>query len=73
MAGRPLEAMALAAIGFRSLSMVSAAIGPVKAMIRSLELQPIGARVNALVDQGASGSEVRAELRAWAEANSVPV
>jgi phosphotransferase system enzyme I (PtsP) len=73
MAGRPLEAMALAAIGFRSLSMVSAAIGPVKAMIRSLELQPIGTRLHALVDQGVSGSEIRAELRAWAEANSIPV
>ena len=45
-AGRPLDAMALAAIGFRSLSMASAAIGPVKAAIRALELQPIGERLN---------------------------
>ena len=36
-AGRPLDAMALAAIGYRSLSMASAAIGPVKAMIRALD------------------------------------
>ena len=54
-AGRPLDAMALAAIGFRSLSMASAAIGPVKAMIRALDLQPLGERLNALIDQGASG------------------
>ena len=72
-AGRPLDAMALAAIGYRSLSMVSAAIGPVKAMIRALELEPVSERLNTLIDEGASGSEMRAELRAWAEAHSVPI
>jgi phosphotransferase system enzyme I (PtsP) len=72
-AGRPVDAMALAAIGFRSLSMASAAIGPVKAAIRALELQPIGERLNGLIDQGASASEIRGELRAWAETHSVPV
>lgn len=34
MASRPLEALALVACGFRSLSMPPAAVGPVKAMIR---------------------------------------
>jgi phosphotransferase system enzyme I (PtsP) len=72
-AGRPLDAMALAAIGYRSLSMVSAAIGPVKAMIRAMELQPLSARVNQLVDEGASASEMRAELRTWADSNSIPI
>jgi phosphotransferase system enzyme I (PtsP) len=72
-AGRPLDAMALAAIGFRSLSMASAAIGPVKAMIRALDLAPVSHRLNALIDEGASSSEMRGELRAWAEAHSVPV
>ena len=38
MAGRPVEALALLAIGVRSLSMAPGAIGPVKAMIRSLDL-----------------------------------
>ena len=36
MAGRPIEAMALIALGFRSLSMAPASIGPVKTMILSL-------------------------------------
>jgi phosphotransferase system enzyme I (PtsP) len=36
MAGRPLEAMALIGLGFRSLSMVPASIGPVKQMLLSL-------------------------------------
>jgi phosphotransferase system enzyme I (PtsP) len=72
-AGRPIDAIALAAIGFRSLSMASAAIGPVKATIRALDLQPLGERLNALIDQGASASELRGELRAWAETHSVPI
>jgi phosphotransferase system enzyme I (PtsP) len=72
-AGRPLDAIALAAIGFRSLSMASAAIGPVKAMIRALELAPISERLNAMIDEGAPSSEMRGELRAWAEAHSVPI
>lgn len=38
MAGRPVEALALLAIGVRSLSMSPGAIGPVKAMVRSLDL-----------------------------------
>jgi len=38
MAGRPVEALALLAIGVRTLSMSPGAIGPVKAMIRSLDL-----------------------------------
>ena len=37
-AGRPVEALALAAIGFRSLSMRPASIGPVKALLRQVDL-----------------------------------
>ncbi len=35
--GRPLEAMGLVGVGLTSISMVPSAIGPVKAMIRSLD------------------------------------
>ena len=38
MAGRPVEALALLAVGVRTLSMSPGAIGPIKAMIRSLDL-----------------------------------
>lgn len=51
MAGNPIEAMVLIALGFRSLSMAGTAIGPVKTMIRSLDaaavadyVEEIGAR-----------------------------
>ncbi len=39
MAGRPLEAMMLIGLGFRSLSMNAGAIGPVKMMTRSLDVR----------------------------------
>jgi phosphotransferase system, enzyme I, PtsP len=51
MAGDPLEAMALVGLGFRALSMAPSSIGPVKAMIRSLDMP-------ALVEFIASLSEV---------------
>lgn len=41
MATRPVEAMALIACGIRSLSMPPSAIGPVKAMVRTLHVQDL--------------------------------
>ncbi|MFM9891119.1 MAG: phosphoenolpyruvate--protein phosphotransferase [Rickettsiales bacterium] len=41
MATRPLEAMTLIACGVRSLSMPPAAVGPVKAMLRSLNVRDL--------------------------------
>ena len=37
MAGKPLEAMVLIGLGFRSISMAPASVGPVKAMVLSLD------------------------------------
>jgi phosphotransferase system enzyme I (PtsP) len=37
MAGNPIEAMVLIALGFRTLSVATTAIGPVKEMVRSLD------------------------------------
>ena len=41
MAGRPLDALALIAVGVRSLSMSASGIGPVKAMLCSAEIKPV--------------------------------
>lgn len=46
MAGNPIEAMVLIALGFRTLSMAASAIGPVKAMIRTLDLSTFADYVN---------------------------
>jgi phosphotransferase system enzyme I (PtsP) len=45
MAGNPLEAMVLIGLGFRNLSMAGAAIGPVKAMVRSLDVAAAAAYI----------------------------
>ncbi len=64
MAGRPLEAMALAGLGFRSISMAAPSIGPVKEMIRSLSLGPLTAYLDGLVER--SDHSVRTRLRTYA-------
>ena len=48
MAGRPLEAMALIGLGFRSLSMAPSSLGPVKAMVRSLSVADLARYVKDL-------------------------
>ena len=71
MAGRPLEAMALLGLGFRSISMAPASIGPVKSMILSLEVEPLKAWLRDKVRNG-EGS-LRAALKRYAEANAVDI
>lgn len=70
-AGRPLEAMALLGLGFRSLSMSPNAIGPVKAMTRSLEIAPLACLIDRLIDQ--SVHSVRGHLRSFAQDHGVDV
>ena len=73
MAGRPIEAMALIALGYRSLSMASSSVGPIKAMIRATEVGPLRQRLLSLMDEGVSAADIRGELRGWAAANGIPV
>ena len=51
MAGRPLEAMALIGLGFRQISMAPASIGPVKAMILSLNAEKLRETLFELIDR----------------------
>lgn len=69
--GRPLDAMALIALGFRSLSMAPASIGPVKAMVRSMHAGRAQAFVRKLMAEG-EGS-VRDKLKRFAEAEGLEV
>jgi phosphotransferase system enzyme I (PtsP) len=50
MAGRPLEAMALVGLGFRSLSMAASSIGPARLMIRGLDAARISGFIDSLLD-----------------------
>ena len=71
MAGRPLEAMALIGLGYHSISMAPASIGPVKAMILSLDASRLEQKVMGLLD--APNGSVRAELEAFAHETGVPI
>ncbi|RTL69375.1 MAG: phosphoenolpyruvate--protein phosphotransferase [Hyphomicrobiales bacterium] len=71
MAGRPLEAMALLGLGFRTISMAPASIGPVKSMILSLDVEALGSWLVEKV-RTAEGN-LRAELKRWAETNGVDI
>jgi phosphotransferase system enzyme I (PtsP) len=74
MAGKPLEAMALLALGYRSLSMSAASIGPVKAMLVDLDVGRLRARLLGRLEPGRRDPEsVRAFLKSYAEEQKVPV
>ncbi len=62
-AGRPVEALALAALGIRSLSMRPASVGPVKALIRRVDLSEARRVIDAARASGAESA--RPALMNW--------
>ncbi|TGY87562.1 phosphoenolpyruvate--protein phosphotransferase [Marinicauda algicola] len=74
-AGRPLEACVLAALGYRRLSMTAAAVGPVKRALRQLDCGRLGtwlAREMAETN-GSSGPGLRMRLLEAGEKAGLPV
>lgn len=68
-AGKPLEAMALIALGYDRLSMPAAGVGPVKRMLRSLDAQAAHAEIEGLLKS--EKTSIRTELTAWAKREGV--
>ncbi|MBB4350806.1 phosphotransferase system enzyme I (PtsP) [Rhizobium cellulosilyticum] len=73
MAGKPLSAMALIGVGFRSVSMAATSIGPVKAMLLGLDAGQLEAEMNAALDDIRSHEPIRELLLKFAEANNIPL
>lgn len=72
LAGRPLSAMALLGVGYRSISMSPAAIGPVKAMLSELPLGDLTDLMqDALANHGTSAN-LRALLGEFAASREIP-
>jgi len=69
MGGRPLEAMTLIGLGIERLSITPAAIGPVKAMLRSLDRSALAGELAGWLD--APTPNLREKLLAWAQAHHV--
>ena len=71
MAGRPVEAMALIALGYRSISMAPASIGPVKAMVLSANTKKLRQTVLELI--GANCPTIRRELTEFAQKENIDI
>jgi phosphotransferase system, enzyme I, PtsP len=69
--GRPLEAMGLVGVGLTSMSMVPSGVGPVKAMIRSLDQSKLWAFMQPLLASGVHS--LRGDLMEFAQRNSVEI
>ncbi len=72
LAGRPLSAMALVGLGFRSISMAPAAIGPVKVMLLELDAAALNAKLTAALD-APGRTDIHAMLREFARDHSIPL
>ncbi|MCV3767414.1 phosphoenolpyruvate--protein phosphotransferase [Rhizobium sp. TRM95796] len=73
MAGKPLSAMALLGLGFRSISMSPAAIGPVKAMLLGLDASALERMMTDALDEKAPKVPMRELLKRFAEEHNIPL
>ncbi|MGB3832777.1 MAG: phosphoenolpyruvate--protein phosphotransferase [Mesorhizobium sp.] len=73
LAGKPISAMALIGLGYRSISMSPAAIGPVKAMLCELPLAELEAFFDDNLSAPATGMPMRALLQAFADDRGIPL
>jgi phosphotransferase system enzyme I (PtsP) len=71
LASRPIGALALAAIGYRSLSLSPTAVGPVKAMLLDLDIAKVTALVEPLLASPAGSVSVRDQLKEFAAAQGL--
>ena len=73
LASRPLEALALIAAGFRTLSLSPAAIGPVKAMILELDAGKAAKVLDPLLSNKPGKASIRERLSTFAADAGIPV
>ncbi len=73
LAGKPISAMALLGVGFRSISMSPASIGPVKAMLLGLDAEALTKAVNEALDDRNATVPMREVLARFAESHNIPL
>jgi phosphotransferase system enzyme I (PtsP) len=71
MSGRPLECMALIGIGAENFSITPAAVGPIKAMVRSLDAAAARDRMDQLLAR--PPADPRKALTDWARRHGVTI
>ncbi|HLK82241.1 MAG TPA: phosphoenolpyruvate--protein phosphotransferase [Xanthobacteraceae bacterium] len=73
MASKTVGALALIALGYRKLSLVASAVGPVKAMALELDVGKAATLVKALISHRDGGGSIRDKLVAFAETEGIPL
>jgi phosphotransferase system enzyme I (PtsP) len=73
MASKTVSALALIALGYRRLSLVPSAVGPIKAMALELDVGKAETLVKGLIAQKDGGASIREKLVAFAEAEGIPL
>jgi phosphotransferase system enzyme I (PtsP) len=69
MGGRRLEALALLGIGIRRLSITPAGVGPIKGLVRQVDLAELSDAMNRWLTT--PPPDLRAELTAWAHDHGI--
>ncbi|WP_427453434.1 phosphoenolpyruvate--protein phosphotransferase [Litorimonas sp. WD9-15] len=72
-AGRPLEAITLAALGYRTLSMPVTGIGPVKAALLKLDAADLSATLEPHINVESRLSSLREIVQDYCTRNAIPV
>jgi phosphotransferase system, enzyme I, PtsP len=72
LASLPIGALALTALGYRSLSLTPSAVGPVKAMLLELDSRKIAAFLNPLIEKP-TAVPIRAELEKFAASAALQI
>ena len=73
MASKTVGALSLIALGYRKLSLVPSAVGPVKAMALELDAGKAATLVQALISHRDGGNSIRDKLVAFAETEGIPL
>ncbi len=72
-AGRPVEAITLVALGFEALSMPVTGIGPVKAALLALDTQKLKERITPLITIDSRLPSVREHVREFCMEEGIPI
>jgi len=70
---KPVGALALVGLGYRSLSLSPSAVGPVKAMLLELNVGKVKALLDELIVRPKPGVSIRETLIKFAEAEGLPL
>jgi phosphotransferase system, enzyme I, PtsP len=73
LASQPLGALALTALGYRSLSLTPSAVGPVKAMLLDLDCRKVSEFLNPLIEKPTAAVQIRAQLQKFAASEALQI